>query len=97
MRKAFLSLMIVFVSSSAFAISLNCTSNNDAASDRELKFISDQKVNFCPDRIGLGSPDEKGMTIANIVYVKKEGRFPTKCIYRDYTGTDTYCTFVSQN
>lgn len=97
MKKAFLFLFVSLISTSIFAIELNCISNNGAAADRELKYISDQKVNFCPDRIGLGSPEEEGMTIANIVYVKKAGRFPVKCIYRDYTGTDTSCTFVSKD
>lgn len=97
MKKTFLFCSLVLVGSSAFAINLKCTSNNDAVADREIKFISDQRVNFCPDRIGLGTVEEKGMTVANLVYVKQDGRLPSSCRYRDFTGNDTTCTFVPQN
>ncbi len=97
MKKTFLLCSLALVSSSVFAINLKCTSDNDAVADREIKFISDQRVNFCPDRIGLGSIEEKGMTVASLVYVKQEGRLPSSCRYRDFTGNDTTCIFVPQN
>ena len=97
MKTLFLICLVAVVSSSAFAINLKCTSSNDAVMHKDIKFISDQKVSYCPDRIGLGSTEEQGMTIFNLVYVKKDGNYPSQCLYHDYANIETSCTFVPQN
>ena len=52
MKKTFLFCLVSFISASAFAVNINlkCTSNNDVILDKEIKYISDQKDYFCPDR-----------------------------------------------
>lgn len=98
MKKVFLFFFASLISSSLFAINLRCTSNNEPVTNQEIKFISDQKVNFCPDRIGMGAVDECGMTISNLIYVNKdETTLPTGCIYRNHLNVETICVFVPNN
>jgi hypothetical protein len=95
MKKVFLLCLIATIGSTAFAINLKCTSNNETIiPDKGIKFISDQSINFCPDRIGLGSSEEQGMTISSLVYVKKENNITAGCLYRNHLNIETSCTFI---
>jgi hypothetical protein len=98
MKKTFLFCAVFFISSSVFALNLKCTFNDNVVVDKEIKFISDQKVNFCPDRIGIGAVDEHGITISNLIYVKQDGTTsPTGCIYRNHLNVETSCVFIPSN
>ena len=98
MKKTFLFCLVSLISASAFAVNLKCTSNNDVILDKEIKYISDQKDHFCPDRLGIGATDEHGMTISNLIYIKQEGTTPpTGCIYRNHLNVETSCVFTPNN